>query len=459
VIDETTRKRVSILRDAKARLLVSDGPRDLPSSSLSPLRLPTVADVLRQARPHATIISMSLKERAALFGGGRRPSATVWFDVALGRFVTSTALAQSFPAWAVAHGGGDVLAPERTRVWTPLDPAFVRAHAATPDAQPGEGDLDGIGVAFPHAMAAARNLPHAWRATPFADEKLLALALDAVDARDPAEPMLLVVSLSANDYVGHVFGPDSWESWDELRRLDAALAGFMRGLDTRLGADGWSLVLTADHGVTTMPEAPPAARPWCKLGAADRWARACGESGRVLPDVLADELKQAAHRALGDGDFVAGVADPYVYLTDAARALPPARRQKLIDALTAALRARDGVVGVYDARTTPPRCAPDDSVDAVVCRAIPSNVPGALYVALRPGWFFDPDYVVGKGTSHGSPYRYDRAVPLVVRAPGRVAAATTVTAPATPADFATTLARLLGVTPPAGARGGRPLCR
>ncbi|HRG99544.1 MAG TPA: hypothetical protein PLR99_25025, partial [Polyangiaceae bacterium] len=59
-------------------------------------------------------------------------------------------------------------------------------------------------------------------------------------------------------------------------------------------------------------------------------------------------------------------------------------------------------------------------VDALVCA---SWSPGAgdVYVVPKVGAFFDPLQVVGKGMSHGSPYAYDRTVPLLVRAPGRVA--------------------------------------
>src|SRR5262249_14634808 len=149
----------------------------------------------------------------------------------------------------------------------------------------GEGDLDGIGVTFPHAMARSTDPAHTFRATPFADEVLLKLAIDAVDAAPPAEPMLLALSLSSNDYIGHVFGPDSWEAWDELQRLDAALARFFAALDERAGPGGWSIVLAADHGVITMPEAAARARPWCKSEklAQDRWRRPCGTVGRIIP--------------------------------------------------------------------------------------------------------------------------------------------------------------------------------
>ena len=68
--------------------------------------------------------------------------------------------------------------------------------------------------------------------------------------------MLLALSLSSYDYVSHFYGPDSWEAWDELLRLDRSLADFFALLDRKLGADAWSLVLSGDHGGPPLPEAP-----------------------------------------------------------------------------------------------------------------------------------------------------------------------------------------------------------
>jgi hypothetical protein len=457
IVDEQTRKRASILRDRATHILASDGPRELPSSSLHALKVATLADALRAARPRATIVGLALKERAALFGAGRKPTAAIWFDASLARFVTSSAVASSFPAWALPAAGPDCLRALIDRPWTPLDAPFIAAHAVTPDAQPGEGDLDGFGIAFPHLLGKVADRARTFRATPFADEVLLALGLAAVDARARDQPMLLAISLSANDYVGHVFGPDSWEAWDELMRLDAALAGFFAALDERLGAGGWSALLSADHGVTSMPEVSPKTRPWCAGDAApDRYERSCAAAGRIVPDDLAVELRPVAQAVLGDGDWIAGVADPYIYL-NAARALPVASRHKLDDALTTYLRGRRGVAGVWDGQ--PPRapCPAADDLPARVCRSLVAGAPGELYVALAPGWFFDPDYVVGKGSSHGSPYRYDRAVPLVVRAPGRVATGRVLDEDLDPAAYARTAARLLAIPPPPAARAGRDL--
>jgi hypothetical protein len=117
------------------------------------------------------------------------------------------------------------------------------------------------------------------------------------------------------------------------------------------------------------------------------------------------------------------------------------------------------VAGVWDAHTPPARCAAGASLDALVCRSMTTGMQGALYVAVKPGWFFDPDIVVGKGTSHGSSSLENRTVPFVVRAPGRVAAGRVIAKPLPPASFAQTAAHLLGVAPPAASRGGRDLCR
>jgi hypothetical protein len=70
---------------------------------------------------------------------------------------------------------------------------------------------------------------------------------------------------------------------------------------------------------------------------------------------------------------------------------------------------------------------------------------GDFYLVAAPGTFFDPDLAAGKGTNHGSPYLYDRAVPLIVRAPGRVPAGVTQAAPMSFTAFARTAASLLGI--------------
>src|SRR5262249_2711923 len=153
---------------------------------------------------------------------GRAPTACLWHDPSLDAFVTSTAFGTTFPSWARRLADHATMLRARARPWTPFDVPWLRAHVLTPDDQPGESSYVGATTCPPGLTGP--NAPYAFRATPSADETLLALAEAAFEvARDSTAPALIAVSLTTHDYVLHVFGPDSWEAWDELRRLDAAL--------------------------------------------------------------------------------------------------------------------------------------------------------------------------------------------------------------------------------------------
>src|SRR5262249_33494910 len=159
-------------------------------SSAAMLAAPTLADALRAAHPDAVIVSLSLKDRGAIMAGGAHPTASIRYDKGAGRFVTSTAFAKALPSSAPAS-------PLPHEAGTVVDAAWVTAHAATPDPQAGEGGLGGMGIVFPHAMTGIEAPANAFRASPFADEALLTMALAALDAEKAGEhPALLALSLS-----------------------------------------------------------------------------------------------------------------------------------------------------------------------------------------------------------------------------------------------------------------------
>ena len=460
----------SILADADSKLIgVGSGLLQRGGSSLRVLQVETVADAFRASRPDAQIFSLSLKDRGALFGGGRRPDAVLWLDPIAGEFVTSTAVAglAGPPTWLRPAGDKAAVAAAMAPGWTLSDGdrSWLAAHAATADSQRGEGDYAGLGTVFPHPIRSAKAL----RATPAGDELLFSLARAALaTAAGNHRPTLLALSLSAHDYVAHVFGPDSWEAWDELRRLDRQLGAFLAALDRAVGPDGYAVMLTGDHGSSPLPElAGTPADPWCRSDATrpadatrlDRWERPCGPRRRIILAEVAATLEAALVQTMGPGPWLLGVADPLVFLRANAEALLPAQRQLLLATAARAL-APIGIAEVVDLRANDvknPCPAPETSRAALVCAATRPGQPGDLYLVVAPGAFFDPGYTPGFGSSHGSPYLYDRAVPLLVRAPGRVPAGRTLDAPLSFATFTRTAASLLGVRPPAGARPGADL--
>ncbi len=430
------------------------------SSSLAPLRVATLGDVVERERPAAEVIALSLKDRGALFAGGRHPTAALWLDNDLGTFVSSNAVATAFPPWAAVAGGREAVRAAMAEPWTIADRAWVTAHAFGPDDGPGESSYKHLRRTFPHPV----DSPKAMRATPAGDRLLFALG-DAAAAEMAAHGGggLLSLSLSSHDYVCHLFGPHSWEAWDELQRLDRGLAAFLERLDARFGPDGYAVMLTGDHGSNALPQVSRAApSPWCPQGPhPDHWQRSCGPHRRLLQDEVVAALESALEAKLGreGGPLVAGIAEPLLFFAPRARALEGAARRALVAETTRVLQRRFDVTHVVDLRAAPERCPPDrdESWPALACRAMRSDGPGDLYLMLPPGNFFDPRLDVGAGTNHGSPYLYDRAVPLIVRAPGRVRAGAVVTRPVSFTAFARTAAALLGVSPPPAAVSGENL--
>lgn len=459
--DPTTNKPVSIFADPESRVVL-DGTAEESSSSAAMLRADTLADALREQRPGARIIALSLKDRAVIPAGGRKPDAAVWYEPARSAFVTSTAFAKELPAF-VRRQNPEMAGLLRSR-WEPLDPSWLSAHAPTPDDQAGEGDFS-IGIHFPYDLSKAKNPAKVLRGFPAADRAVLQLARGALSdealATVASQPLLLVLSLSAFDYVGHVHGPDAWESWEVLRELDRELAVFFGELEQRFG-QRLGIIVTADHGSVTLPETAGDARtrPWCNAPSPDPFERPCDQGQRLFRDELEQELRKVAAATLGPGDWIRGVVEPFVYFTPAVTTLAEARRAAFEQAVIAALERHAGIARVLPRSGFRGPCPPssDETIPALVCRSLPENA-GDLYIVTRPGSFFDPNLVRAHGINHGSPYLYDRTVPLFVRAPGRVPAGQLVQERLRPADFTATAAALLGITPPSGALSGHVLGR
>jgi type I phosphodiesterase/nucleotide pyrophosphatase len=455
-IPDASGRRVTFLRDEAVKVVAPDGVRETAGSSAARLRVETVADRLRAARPDALVVSISVKDRGAIMPAGKKPTHAIWFDAQEGSFVTSTAFAREVPRWAVANGDARAVARARAAAWQPTDAAWIEANAKTKDEQRGEGDLDGLGTTFPHLAKTSA----AFRATPAADETIFALALAAVSAEwRPSRTTLLLLSMSAADVIGHTFGPDSWEAWDHLRKLDLALGAFLDALEAKVGRV--SVILSGDHGTVSMPEVRPNKAP-CS-DPSDPYERPRCTGVRLGPNAIRDELKAEAEKVLGSRDLIAGVADPYVYLSVPARALDPARRATLDKAVRRVFdRRKDAIAEVYDVRALPERCAaalatargvpdrarPGEDVLTLVCRSWADGVgAGDYYVVPRLGSSWDGEVVVGKGTSHGTPYLHDRTVPMLVRAPPDVDAGAVITDPVDFTAYASIEAFLVGIEP------------
>lgn len=399
------------------------------------LRVDTVADVLRREgarRAGVTrVAAISMKDRSAVIPGGQRPDLALWYTEEARGFTTSRYYAPSMPGWLSAWNAAHPVSAYFGRAWEPYDVAALRATGMTDD-QRGEGSWHGLGVTFPHLLSRCDEPYTAFLATPWSSEHLVAMAREVVSRLDmggDAAPDLLMLSVSGPDYVGHVFGPESWESMDNLSRVDRMLGAFVRGLSARGPV---SVLVTADHGVMPLIERAPAAERAARIQFAD-------------VERVAEEALDAA---LGQGDWVAAYVQPYVYLRPAA--LAPARRERAVGVAASAIARLPGVASVertseaagWRRDPNPTRRAAAESVDP--------RVAGELIVVPAEGSVVDERMPEGFGTSHGSPYPRDQSIPLLVSGPGVPRA--DISGARDFRTVAATLAWLLDVTPPAAAR-------
>src|SRR5207249_10228776 len=96
------------------------------------------------------------------------------------------------------------------------------------------------------------------RNMPFADEVLLAFAIEAMNQHHLGQhpsPDIFSVGFSATDTIGHRYGPDSQEILDQLLRLDQVLNQLFQYIDRSVGLANTVVIATADHGATPLIEA------------------------------------------------------------------------------------------------------------------------------------------------------------------------------------------------------------
>jgi len=141
------------------------------------------------------VFAISLKDRAAVLPAGFSGDGAYWIDGKTGAWITSTYYRQDLPEWVKNFNGGHRADKYWNREWKDSDGRVLASTAP-------RAGKDGTPAGFYEVVGA----------TPFANDYQFEFAKEAVLyeklGTGPATD-LLVVSLSANDILGHRVGPDS----------------------------------------------------------------------------------------------------------------------------------------------------------------------------------------------------------------------------------------------------------
>jgi predicted AlkP superfamily pyrophosphatase or phosphodiesterase len=399
------------------------------------LKVPTLGDRMKQADPRSRSVAVAGKDRAAIMMGGYDTDQR-WYWTGK----TFGGAGKGGPAAAV----GEIDAVVDAALARPREafavPAVCAAHER-PVAVAGGGGPVGTGH-FARAAGDSRG----FRTSPELDAVTLELASRIrreLHLGEGPAPDLLAVGVSATDYVGHTYGTEGVEMCIQLMALDRALGDFFAGLDAA-GID-YVVMLTADHGGNDIPErenqhaVPGASRT----------------ENALSPSVVARSI--ATKLGLKGPVLLAGGAFGDFYID---RTLSPADRARALAAAVAAYRANPQVASVFTheelAAARPPSGPPETW--SLLDRAKASFDPqrsGDFIVQLKPRVTPVFDTTHGYVATHGSPWDYDRRVPILFWRKGMTPFEQPLSVETI--DIMPTLAALIHLPIPPGAVDGRCL--
>jgi len=388
------------------------------------------------------IFGVSVKDRGAVSLAGHAGKA-FWFSKASGEFVTSTYYYQAYPQWVLDWNAAKLPLAYAGTSWELMHRPEMYLFGDADD-RDYETDFPGFGRTFPHAYGAADDKYFTTRLTlsPAGDEITLDFAKTLLDAEQLGQddvPDYLAVSFSSTDYVGHIFGPSSLESEDNIARLDRSLADLFAYVDKKVGLQNTLIVLSADHG---QPEVPG-------------YLQGLGiqSAGYINPKELdkAPAIASLKQRfGLGE-ELIEDFFQPYLYLNRElirSKGLDQAEIEKV---LAEEIEKFPGVARAVSSTALRSAALPDTELMRKILNNFHPRRSGDIYLVFEPYVYINDFDGLIVASTHGAPWRYDSFVPVMFAGAGLEPA--TVSRAITPYDIAPTLAHYLGIKQPSAAIG------
>ena len=372
---------------------------------MSPHRLITtnICDELKLCNnKRSKIISISLKDRAAILSGGHLADGVFWFDQKTGNFVTSSYYSTQLPSWVVAFNDRNQAFSYINEKWTPLYEGGYYSDCITDTTicailKTGEKILP----LFPHNLQLPLNSRDAKYSllykSPLANTLLTDLAIDAIKNGDLGKDNnsdFLAISYSSTDVVGHLYGPHSKEIKDTYLRLDRDLERLINTLNQTIGEGNYVLFLTADHGI---PESP------------QYLANQKIPAGYLYHKVLITHASEFLNTRFSAGKWVDTLMNDQFFLN---RNLIS---EKGLDLRTVQVQLADflmqqkGIAFAYTASEMN-ETEFNSSLAMRIQNGFQPKHSGDVLMVMEPGYF---EYEEGYLVEHGSGYNYDCNVPLI----------------------------------------------
>jgi len=427
--DSLNKKMIYCTEDIQASIIPNRFTQEpLPGRSPRNIMVSTLSDEIVLANK-GRAFAVSYKDRSAITLAGHAGKA-FWFDTTHGGFITSDWYYKQYPTW-VSEWNKGYQASDFT--WNLQKPA--QEYTNFPSSPIIQNDQF-FGQKFPHQVThqKGQNYFKALSKTPKADQLSADFAIQLLAAEklgsDPGKTDYLAISFSAVDAIGHHFGANSLEAEDNLMVLDKTLSHLLKNIDTNVGLANTLIILTADHGVNDPPNYLTqhhfAAPQPLNLAALTQFIHTILKNHQLPTEILTT------------------IIPPYIYLNDDLMRNQNMSMSQLTDIMTTELMRRSEI---FRAFTLP-----------IVSHGWLSAKVNRMYYPYRTGQIYlvQPSNQAhgAKNTcrvNHGSPWNYDRYVPLLFVNPHFKKSLFTREVHTT--DIAPTLSVLLNIKVPSGSVG------
>ena len=423
-------KLVYCVSDPESAILPPANSKRTSLGGRSPKRLLTdgLGDWIQNKNSNSKVYSIGGKDRSSIVMGGQNADGVYWFDPVNGQWVTSHHYTKNYPVWINTVHSESLSGAYLGQDWNPI---------AVSDETLREMDI--VPSEFSYRLGESAKKPDQSFYTdlynsPFIESYLLNFAENIVRNEKLGSdtlPDILALSFSSVDAVGHSFGPNSRELLDTIIRLDRNLGNFFTLIDELVGIEHVAIALSADHGVAPLPEHQTNGK----------------HKGKRLSKTDEDcfnEAQKSFEKKFGKGWFV----HPYTFDNNRLQQKKTSRI-KLENFLAKELRRCSSVEAVWtrtDIENNAISITSQNSALELYRNSFHLDRSPDLFIQLRKGYMSRQS-----GTTHGSPYIYDRDVFAILFWPG--IKHSTVSEQIYTVDLSVTLASLLRIPIPENVDG------
>lgn len=419
--------------------VVAVGVEGSAAGKMSPVNVwtTTIGDEIKLANNFKSkVYGISIKDRGAIIPAGHSADGAFWYDSKSGNFISSSYYGKNLPKWVTEYNGQHRVDSLYTKGWN-LSLAKsvyeancdsdINAYESTPFGAEQKGFPYNLSQFIGKDYGKISSTPYGNNiVAEMAEKALVSEQLGKDDITD-----LLAISFSSPDYIGHSFGPNSWEILDSYIKLDAVIAQLFESLDKQVGKNNYTVFLTADHAVANIPDFSKKHKI---------------PGGLISESGIKKELGQMLLKQGLSDKLITAINEYNIHFNHALMDSLGISQDKIVQLVRHFVELKPGVLQVVESRKAATAALPEQLRERIVNGYTPQR-SGDLFIVTKSGYM--DGYATG--TTHGTLYNNDAHIPLLWYGngikKGQVNSVNYMT------DIAPTITTLLGIQMPSGAIG------